>query len=68
MTAATVAVDAARCIRCASCSVVGPAFFEVSRKGSRAVRQPETEAERRLVAAAAAICPTGAIRVDGGGP
>jgi ferredoxin len=58
----TVTVDAARCIRCASCSVVAAGLFEVSRKGSRAVRQPETEEELRRVAAAAAMCPVGAIR------
>jgi len=59
-----VTVDGARCIRCASCSILAPGVFAVTRKGSRAVRQPEGAAEERACAAAALICPTEAIHAD----
>lgn len=55
------AIDAATCVRCAACSIIAPALFEVSRKGSRVLRQPITPDDHRAVRAAAAICPAQAI-------
>jgi ferredoxin len=60
---ARVSVDVAVCVRCAACSILAPRVFEVTRKGSRVVREP-AEAERAAVAAAALACPTQAIRVE----
>jgi ferredoxin len=57
-----VTVDASVCVRCAACSILAPRVFDVSRKGSRVVRQPEGEAERTACEAAALACPTQAIR------
>ena len=59
-----VTVDGARCIRCASCSILAPNVFAVTRKGSNAVRQPEGAAEEAACVAAALVCPTEAIRAD----
>ena len=56
-------VDIATCVRCAACSILAPAVFEVTRKGSRVVREPG-EADRAAVAAAALACPAQAIRVE----
>jgi ferredoxin len=60
-----VSVDIATCVRCAACSILAPAVFEVTRKGSRVVREPGPgEDERAAVAAAALACPAQAIRVE----
>jgi len=59
-----VTVDRAHCIRCASCSILAPGVFAVSRRGSSAVRQPEGSAEERACVAAALVCPTQAITAD----
>jgi ferredoxin len=57
-----VEVDLATCIRCAACSTLAPQVFEVTKKGTRVVRQPESESERALVRVAALVCPTKAVR------
>jgi ferredoxin len=61
---ARVSVDLASCVRCAACSILAPRVFEVTRKGSRVVREPAGD-ERGAVAAAALACPAQAIRVEG---
>ncbi len=61
---ARASVDLASCVRCAACSILAPGVFEVTRKGSRVVRDP-AEGERAAVAAAALACPAQAIRVEG---
>jgi len=57
-----VEVDLAACIRCAACATLAPRIFEVTRKGTRVLRQPEGEAERALVQVASLVCPTKAVR------
>ena len=59
--ARTYTVDASACIRCASCAILAPGQFEVSRRGSRLIRQPDSAADEAGCAAAALVCPTGAI-------
>jgi ferredoxin len=59
------AVDLARCVRCAACSTVAPMLFEVTKKGTRVIAQPREGDEAALARAAALICPTHAIT---GGP
>jgi ferredoxin len=64
-------VDAASCIRCASCSILSPHVFAVSRRGSRVMRQPDGAPEVAASLAAALACPTEAIAFDaaaGAGP
>ena len=61
---ARVSIDLASCMRCAACSILAPRVFEVTRKGSRIVREPD-EGDRGAVAAAALACPAQAIRVEG---
>jgi len=55
-------IELATCIRCAACSAVAPRTFDVTRKGTRILRQPTDDAERTRVRVAALICPTRAIR------
>lgn len=62
-----ISVDLASCVRCAACSILAPRVFEVTRKGSRVVREPAGD-ERAAVAAAALACPAQAIRVEGERP
>ena len=62
---ATFVADAERCIRCGSCAILAPAVFSVERR-VQIVRQPEGDAEQAQCRAAAIVCPTGAIRADGG--
>jgi ferredoxin len=57
--------DAERCIRCGSCAILAPGVFAVDRR-VQIVRQPEGDAERSQCRAAAIVCPTGAIRAEGG--
>jgi ferredoxin len=54
-------VDGASCIRCASCAILSPHVFAVSRRGSRVIRQPDGAAEVAASLAAALACPTTAI-------
>ncbi|MEO8844802.1 MAG: ferredoxin [Kofleriaceae bacterium] len=56
-----VTVELAKCVRCAACATTASTVFEVTRKGTRIVHQPESAAERSAVRAAALICPTRAI-------
>jgi ferredoxin len=62
--AANYMADAERCIRCGSCAILAPAVFAVERR-VQILRQPEGEAEQVQCRAAAIVCPTGAIRVEG---
>ena len=57
-----VRVDLAACIRCAACSTLAPRVFEVTKKGTRVLRQPVDDAERALVQVAALVCPTKAVQ------
>jgi ferredoxin len=57
-----VTVDLATCIRCAACSTLVPGVFDVTKKGTRILRQPAGDAERALVQVAALVCPTKAVR------
>lgn len=50
-------------MRCAACSILAPAVFEVTRKGSRVMREPG-DADQAAVAAAALACPAQAIQVE----
>jgi ferredoxin len=59
-------VHVASCIRCACCSILSPQVFEVSRRGSRVIRQPDGAAEVAASLAAALACPTSAIAADAG--
>jgi ferredoxin len=58
-----VSVDISTCMRCAACSILAPAVFEVTRKGSRVMREPG-DADQAAVAAAALACPAQAIQVE----
>jgi ferredoxin len=55
-------VRAGSCIRCAACASVAPGLFAVDRGPARVLRAPETDEERLAARAAAALCPTGAVR------
>jgi ferredoxin len=57
-----VEVDLPTCIRCAACSALAPGVFAVTKKGTRVLRQPTSDAERALVRVAALVCPTKAVR------
>ncbi|HTR55075.1 MAG TPA: ferredoxin [Kofleriaceae bacterium] len=56
-----VTVDVRKCVRCAACSILAPSVFEVTRKGTRVIAQPETAGERSACRAAAFACPAQAI-------
>jgi ferredoxin len=58
-----VTIDLSVCVRCAGCSIIAPAVFSVSRKGSHVLRQPEDAIERTAARAAALVCPTRAIQI-----
>jgi ferredoxin len=57
-----VRVDLRSCVRCAACAIVAPQTFEITRKGTRIVRQPEDDRERAACRVAALVCPTRAIQ------
>src|SRR5437764_1412783 len=57
-----VAVDAGRCARCGACVIAAPAIFELTPGATQVRRQPMTHGERVACKAAAAACPTGAVR------
>jgi ferredoxin len=61
----TVSIDGKNCIRCAACATVAPKHFKVGVGTAEATRVPETLAEREAVDAAADLCPTQAIKVEG---
>jgi ferredoxin len=56
-----VSVELSKCVRCAACATAAPAIFDMTKKGVRIVRQPETDRERSTARAAQLICPTQAI-------
>jgi ferredoxin len=56
-----VVVELPKCVRCAACATAAPTLFDVTKKGVRVVRQPETDCERSAARAAQLICPTQAI-------
>jgi ferredoxin len=61
----TVSIDAKNCIRCAACATIAPRHFKVGVGTAEAVKVPETLADRTAVDAAADLCPTQAIKVEG---
>ena len=56
-----VTVDLSACVRCAACAILAPRIFELTRKGTRVVRQPSDDRERAACRVAAVVCPTQAI-------
>jgi ferredoxin len=54
------------CTCCSACGGVAPAHFALAPSGMAyaCVRQPETEAERRVCEEAASVCPVDCIRVE----
>ena len=55
-----VAVDLSTCVRCGACAIIAPTVFELSRKGTRVLREPDANDEA-AVRAAALICPKQSI-------
>ncbi|HET9956231.1 MAG TPA: ferredoxin [Polyangiaceae bacterium] len=60
---AYVSIDRARCIGCAAGASHAPELFEVSARGTRVKRQPESPEEVRQAETAALLCPVQAIDV-----
>jgi ferredoxin len=57
-----VAVDLSTCVRCGACAIVAPTVFELSRKGTRVLREP-ADHELPGARAAALICPRQSITI-----
>lgn len=58
-----VAVDLGTCVRCGACAIIAPAVFELTRKGTRVVREP-IDAELPAVRAASLMCPKRSITLS----
>ena len=54
-------VEAAACIRCGSSATVAPALFRIEAASAEMRRQPASQPEEALAAAARTLCPTAAI-------